>query len=68
MKRLIRRYIRKRIWKCNAGVIGPAPRDYDEKAEWVMLGYPLHWRTRLWAVVNSRPHQNYKEVYEWITG
>lgn len=65
MKRLIRRYIRKRVWESRRHIIGPQPSDYDDVVEWVMQGYPFRWRTRLWAA-NSATHCRYQDIYKWL--
>lgn len=68
MKRLLRIYIRKRVWESKRNIIGSAPSDYDPDVEWVMQGYPFKWRTRLWAVTHSRPETGYKKLYDWLIG
>lgn len=68
MKRLIRIYIRKKIWEANCHVVGLKPSDYDSDVEWVMQGSPFRWRTRLWVVTHSRPEIGYKKLYDWLIG
>lgn len=66
MKRLIRIYIRKKIWEANRYVIGPELNDYDSDVEWVLQGFPFRWRTRLWVVTHSRIETGYKKLYDWL--
>lgn len=68
MKRLIRIYIRKKIWEANRNIIGPELCDHDPDVEWVMQGFPFHWRIRLWAVTHSRPEIGYKKLFDWLIG
>ncbi len=65
MKRLVKRYVRKRVWECASKYLGPHPSDCDEIVEWVMKGYPFHWRTRLWAATKGY-NRGHKSLYEWL--
>lgn len=68
MKKLIERYVRKKIWKSQPSIpiVAPSPHDYDGYVMFVMEGYPFHWLTRLWAVTQCHYHHDPKEVYEWV--
>lgn len=67
MKRLLRIYVRKRIWESKRNVIGPAPSDYEPVVEWVMEGFPFRWRTRLWVATHA-DHIRLKDLYDWLIG
>ena len=66
MKRLLRRYIRRKVWKRDGNNIVNDPGDYDKVVEWIMEGYPFRWRARLWAVLHSKYRCYYKDLYEWL--